>query len=266
LGDQDALFIVKFKLQRSGEARFYKLIFSDHVIEANNFEEAERSYFYVQSYIFLKDMVHRHRHHNAEDDTFVEMRRCVGDWRRNIAFQLMKRVIRRPVSGDADSYQEAIGILSYLKAYQHNVAEVYSLDSLNAMSGSLSAEYNKMKDKLASSKWIFGILYGLIVFCLNRFVSWKQEDIGLVQVLIVMLLATLIFIFAQNSGMLNYERRKWYTDTQKLVLFRPITSRILILGAILILFVVLVHFLGVTSYFSKLTELANGSFLTIEKR
>ena len=124
------LFKVRFKLKRCGQVRLFGIEFTDLVLNYGKFTTSDKSYLYAQCYIFLKDMVHRHRHHDSADDTFVEMRRYNRGWKKGIAFQLMRRIIKRPIKNDPESFQEALGVLAYLKSFQSHFGEFYKVDNI----------------------------------------------------------------------------------------------------------------------------------------
>lgn len=104
LDEQSPAFTVSFCLHRSGNLCLFGLKLGPKIapIDSENIHRLTK-YFIAQSYYFLKDAIHRHRHHNSGDDTFIEALLGEPGWQSRIAFQLMKRVIRRPIDRNLEA-------------------------------------------------------------------------------------------------------------------------------------------------------------------
>lgn len=215
LREKEELFKVRFVLRRSGYARLFGFETNPIFSNGADLSEEEKVYFYAQSYIFLKDMVHRHRHHSAGDDTFVEMQSSSAGWKRRIAYQLMKRVIRRPISGDPNSFQDASGILSYLQSYQKSLSiKVYDDIYLDVMKQSFAAEHIKLKDKIADMRFVYTVIVGIFSFISIRFIDWQAEEFGFLHFGVPLFLVLTSIYFLNKSRVLRYDENRYFLDAQ----------------------------------------------------
>lgn len=234
LFDNSGLFTIRFILRRSGYVRLFGFESTENLEDGDQLSEADRYYLYAQSYMFLKDMVHRHRHHNPSDDTFVEMQKSISGWKDRIAFQLMKRVIRRPIKGDPVSFQEAIGVIDYLTAFQTSLkVSVYTPTHLSAMKSSFSAEYSKSKDKISDMRWTYGVFVGLITFWSRRFVDWDAVKKGPEHIFVPMALVLIALYFLNKTRVFRYDENPFFLDLVSLIT-ASIYTRIVTLGLVLV--------------------------------
>lgn len=251
LRNNEAVFTVRFVLRRSGYARLFGFEASPIFSNAKELSETDKAYFYAQSYIFLKDMVHRHRHHSDADDTFVEMQNSSPGWKKRIAYQLMKRVIRRPINGDPDSFQDATGILSYLNSYQNSLSiNVFDVTNLDMMRQSFSAEHTKLKDRISDMRWIYTVLVGTVSFTAIRFIDWDAETYGYAHYAIPIFLFLLALYFMNKTRIIRYDENHYFLDFVTLYSTGK-TAKLFIWGALLLS-------LALAMYLWQLTPLFTG--------
>lgn len=234
LFDEQGLFTIRFILRRSGYMRLFGFQSTEMLEGGDTLSEQDKSYLIAQSYMFLKDMVHRHRHHNPADDTFVEMQRSSKGWKDRIAYQLMKRVIRRPIKGDPVSFQEAIGVTEYLVAFQSSLkVSVYADDHLKAMKSSFASEYSKAKDTISDMRWGYGVLVGLLTFGSRTFVDWDANTKGAEHVFVPMALVLIALFFLNKTRVIRYDENSFFLDVVSLVT-TSIYSKLITVGLVLI--------------------------------
>lgn len=120
------LVIVNFALMRTGEARVW---FQN---EYSQFDEEEHRQIARQAYFFLKDMTHRHVHHDQLDDQITPLTRfknetpedCLKsevDWRRETLWSLSRIADKRMGSDKLNYLREALGMLAYADAFQKSL-------------------------------------------------------------------------------------------------------------------------------------------------
>jgi len=243
LSGVEPAFQIQFCLSRAGLIKLFKLKLGQKLRETES-QEILYKYFVAQSYFFIKDMVHRHRHHGAEDDTFIEIQPSREGWKKMIAFQLSKRIIRRPVNLNLDSYQSAIGILAYLRAYQAAInTEVYSAKHMDAMEKSLKAEHDRLQHQLTARRWIGAGISSIVAFMSIRFVDWDTSSITPTQFFSTVTLITILVLTAHYTYVFNFSARRWFIELQKPLTAIPLRGRGMLIG-ITLLFLSLSYFLA----------------------
>jgi hypothetical protein len=122
-GSEAALVTVNFALMRTGEARLW---FHQEYPEFNDDEHRQIA---RQAYFFLKDMSHRHVHHDKLDDQITPLIRFKNgtaeqrlksevEWRRETLWSLSRLADKRMGSEKLNSLREALGMLAYADAFQ----------------------------------------------------------------------------------------------------------------------------------------------------
>lgn len=117
------LVTVNFALMRTGEARLW--FESEHP----QFNDEEHRQIARQAYFFLKDMSHRHVHHDQLDDQITPLIRFKNEtaeqrlkseveWRRETLWSLSRVADKLMASEKLNSLREALGMLAYADAFQ----------------------------------------------------------------------------------------------------------------------------------------------------
>lgn len=132
-----SLVTVDFALMRAGETRLW---FSQ---ENPQLDDEEHRQIARQAYFFLKDMTHRHVHHDQLDDQITPLTRFKNatvkdrlesevDWRRETLWSLSRIADKRMGSEKLNYLREALGILAYADAFQKSLL-VHIRDPENAL-------------------------------------------------------------------------------------------------------------------------------------
>jgi len=216
---------VDFVLSRTGRVCFRRLVLDERLQnQVNENGAAAIDYLFKQSYFFLKDMVHRHRHHRHSDDTFIECFVGGEGYKKNIAYQLGKRLIRRPIEKDQNTYQASLGILAYLSSYQRITGEtVYTNDSLESVKLSLQSEYTVKSNDAQNKKWLGAAAISLFTYVTAKASYWddglalldNSKD-GILQALTILAFFVLSSFVAFKSGVVNPARWYWYQEFMKI--------------------------------------------------
>lgn len=126
---QDADFAVAFRLSRTGAATFIvpQSLQDQDVRIADGVsiptEDALRT-LTAQCFYFLRDITHRHYHHNARSDTITSVwsDNNKGRWIRETLYELYKRVILARGVKYPSAQENALGILAYADAFEREIA------------------------------------------------------------------------------------------------------------------------------------------------
>lgn len=175
LQEHKPTFGLSFVIERNGIVKLHNLIIDNNNLDFEGYDNKHLvKEFVSQCYFFLKDMIHRHRHHSGGHDTFIEPQFDMEGWENKIAYQLGKRIIRRPINGNVESYQSTLGIIAYLRAFQNAVGkEVYYEKNIGFVEASLTAENQKLLFKITSQRWGWSIVIGFYTFLISKFVNWN---------------------------------------------------------------------------------------------
>lgn len=120
------LLVVEFALMRTGEVR----IWFDQ--ESAQFDDEGHRQLARQAYFFIKDMSHRHVHHDHLDDQITPLIRFKNstkkeklesevDWRRETLWSLSRMADKRMASEKLNYLREALGMLAYADAFQKSL-------------------------------------------------------------------------------------------------------------------------------------------------
>lgn len=117
-----AAIAVEFALMRTGEIRLWY---------ANDYDDLEESDYILaakQAYFFIKDMAHRHLHHDPASDQITPLVRfevveakpeqADTDWRRRTLWNLAREAERQGKLPRLDKQRQALGILAFADAFQ----------------------------------------------------------------------------------------------------------------------------------------------------
>ena len=134
-------------------------------------EEILRDGLPAQAYYFLKDIFHKHYHHEKHQDQYIRLTRLeatddvdddnphgyVDDvsWRYSTLRGLVRTVVERRQSGKAKAHKEAMGIIAYARAFQNTLARIQRRSPssqprpiLSRMFGSEAPVFRKSAPKL----------------------------------------------------------------------------------------------------------------------
>ncbi len=123
-----------FELTRDGVLRLTSPKFLDPDLEyaSLNFAQSQSQDFSAwvanQIYFYLRDIIHRHQHHDMSEDTILILRRADKadvEWRRDIIFSLYFRIIRAKRAVDFPYSVRALGILAYCSSFKRVSAPVF---------------------------------------------------------------------------------------------------------------------------------------------
>ena len=197
------VFRVKFCLTREGRCKIYDFKGAPN-LEAEGDNEGMQEYLCSQAYMFLRDMLHRHKHHHHSSDTFIDIKPNDRRWKKLIAYDLGKHVIKQPIRDKTHTYQDALGIISYLDSFQtiflkEESDKVYSDQHIVATQKSLEAEYNKITKRHSDLRWFFGIIMTIYVLAYSKLT--KDVEFLTLKPLIGFCVLVLLFLFAaERSG------------------------------------------------------------------
>ncbi len=124
--DTAGLITINFALMRTGEARIW---FEQ---ENSQFDDEAHHQLARQAYFFIKDMTHRHVHHDHLDDQITPLIRFKNetpedrlksevDWRRETLWSLSRMADKRMGSEKLNYLREALGMLAYADAFQKSL-------------------------------------------------------------------------------------------------------------------------------------------------
>jgi len=156
---QNADIRVYFRLLRSGEVFFSNPRFRDKELENNSLAYANskghdfRSWIANQAYFFLRDLCHRHQHHDAYSDTILILQDRTTlmprRWRLNIIYSLHFALIRAKRHSEVTSLAQALGLLSYAKSFEKICAKdpdwKDSKYNYNELTGSIEARLKELE-------------------------------------------------------------------------------------------------------------------------
>lgn len=119
---------LKFCLFRTGEIRLW----FDPETSFPGFDKQTYTYIANQAYLFIKDMTHRHIHHDGASDQITPLIKVSADkswvypeneakWRREILWSLAREAERQSCYETLAKQRESLGILSFADAYQKSI-------------------------------------------------------------------------------------------------------------------------------------------------
>lgn len=214
-------FEISFCLNRAGLLVMYDLTLGASFANAAraNARAINLKHLVDESYFFLKDMVHRHRHHHHYDDTFLRPIPYKANGLNAVAYQLGRRVIRRPINKNLDTYQSAVGILAYLRSCQSVIGtKVYTDEHLDNMKESLSAEHSRQVAVLNNKKWLGAAVITFYSFGISKFVNWQNAEIIALttpQFFAFFGLLAILVITAHYTYVFNWSEKSWFIELQK---------------------------------------------------
>ncbi len=191
---------IYFKLFRTGEVFFSRPVFKNKELETNTVAYANKdghdSSYWIpnQSYFFLRDICHKHQHHDAHSDTILVLQqRTLGDlsgWRRNVIYSLHYNIISSKRFGDGPSLVRSLGILGYCESFKkiserrgwtgapeyNNDALKQSIESRAREVGLLESDKDGRFGRNAARIGLFLGFYGIFVAIIVMMVQPSIED------------------------------------------------------------------------------------------
>lgn len=242
------VFEVTFRLKRNGMCGFKNIVISDSLITFEGARKHFEEYLVSQSYMFLRDMVHRHKHHDPKSDTFLDLKTVTHNPRpltaikNSISYDLGKMVITQPLKDEPETIQNSLGILAYLNSFQNSVGvTTYDETHSATIKASLNAEYSKINMRLTGLRWACGVILGFMYFLsktgptsIGQPNEWTQFD-----AVFLSLTVGIILYMGQITKVYDLRKSAWSMELTRAFLYYKIPSIISILVAIGLLFLVI---------------------------
>lgn len=177
IGDCDKVFSANFIVKRDGACKVSGLNFGDTIIYDGEYSHVEE-WAASQTYMFLKDILHRHKHHPKSSDTFLDIRTVAQGqpWKRHVAYNLGKMAIKSPDVDKPETFQNTLGVISYLQSLigTHEIRGLYEESNIVAWKASLNAEYSNVLFHVTGRRWFSGAVIAFYTFCGARLVTWDE--------------------------------------------------------------------------------------------
>lgn len=118
---------IDFILDRDGTVLFGKPQFKDSELQYASEDYARQlghdfgKWIVDQSYFFLRDLSHTHKHHAPTSDTILitqDRDREDIQWRKNVIYSLYYHIIRTRRFGDAESQFQSLGVHAYCMSFK----------------------------------------------------------------------------------------------------------------------------------------------------
>lgn len=198
----DPIFEITFRLKRNGICGFGEASISDDILIYSGPKEFFQEYLASQAYMFLRDMVHRHKHHDPKSDTFLDLNKITQEQKtptaikKRVSYNLGKMVITQPQKDEPETIQNSLGILAYLTSFQNSTGiTTYDSQHSAAIKASLDAEYSRINLRLTSIRWACGVLLGVYYFLgkihpftFNQSFEWTHANVLYLTVLVAIIL------------------------------------------------------------------------------
>lgn len=174
-------YSAKFETSRNGITEIEVdegLVNSDRFDPDWNFNRTRQMHLMLtaQLFFFLRDIGHRHRHHNPRTDTLVDIYRYDGSddiqWRLSTLYRIYRKIITLNRSPKEDTFDDALGLIAYADTFQkislvdHDESAFKSLSVYHSenMKLSVAATRSKMEYRLLEHEkksdtlrnWILG--------------------------------------------------------------------------------------------------------------
>ena len=118
----------RFELYRTGEFRLQQVQSIPVEPDGEMTQEEFDAILSSQVYYFVKDIAHRHYHHQRTSDNLLPLTPLRKDddvsWRRETLWSLARAVLEMRRSGKLPGYKSALGVLAYAEAFQGLLARV----------------------------------------------------------------------------------------------------------------------------------------------
>lgn len=124
LNIQEGLISAKFKILRNGET--YIKILQKEKNEVIKYSEDSEEVIVTQIYYFLKDCLHKHRHHSQSTDSILNIYALDNEkdqdlqqkqWKLDVLYTLYRKVINRRRNGSTVDLSDSLGVLAYAESF-----------------------------------------------------------------------------------------------------------------------------------------------------
>ena len=168
---KDQIFACSYKLQRDGTCQFFAPKLSPNVVWNEGSSTSETTaYLMSQCYMFLKDMLHRHKHHFYTTDTIISLHPRHGplSWKSRICYDLMRYVVKFTSGKTPKTYTNSLGTLAYLEAFSNLLSpseceQTFSKLNIETLTRSLEAEKEKTAFITSQRLWVAGSMLPVLL-------------------------------------------------------------------------------------------------------
>jgi hypothetical protein len=161
-------FHVNFELERNGFVQFsIPTVNNNSILDQN--EENERN-IVNHCYFFLRDMCHKHQHHNPRSDTLLTVLKVEDEaedntWKRHILYSLLYHVVQYKRRAKSQVQAQARGIISYTRTFErlaHLEDSSLFLEELDSSILSKESEISAIQNTRAAARsFAFSILFSV---------------------------------------------------------------------------------------------------------
>ena len=178
---------IYFRLMRTGEVFFSRPLFRDAPTEENTSAYSKKigndySYWISnQFYFFLRDISHRHQHHDPHSDTILvlqrrEIEKDSMEWRKNIIYSLHYYIIGSKRHGNVPSLVQSLGILAYCESFESISRRYGVLPPYNneALIQSIDSRIREIENRFNRSAIYFGSIIAILAIICTFFAMLVQ--------------------------------------------------------------------------------------------
>lgn len=242
IGSCEKVFSASYVVHRKGACKIHNVEFGPD-INFNGPESDAKEWIASQTYMFLKDILHRHKHHPESSDTFIDLK-AVSDgshWKRYVAYNLGKMAIKGPDVENPITFKNTIGVISYLESLLESfkIDDIYTNKNIEAWKSSLEAEHSNITFQIGGRRWIGGAIMAIISF-IGSWLHWKDlskwTEWNLIYLAAYLAILYGVFQYAHIYSAIGNRQR--LTDILKIASYnRLLSSIILIIIACVILWI-----------------------------
>lgn len=204
------IFSVEFLLERTGQVTFENFLQSENLSLYDPNEEFDKSATY-QSYMFLRDMAHRHKHHHHGDDKFLGLKASTEDWKDSVAFDLGRQIIRQPKSSVSSTYLDVIGVTAYLETFQNlflKKSPIYSEDQLASLRESLKSENQRIVTRNTDRRYRWGLIIAFLTLIVGKSVNFR-DGISKAEYASLIFLGVMALIAMQHGAFFSIKNNRF---------------------------------------------------------
>ena len=238
IGGCDKVFSAKYKLFRNGECKITCVLIGENITFKGEYKHVEE-WIASQCYMFLKDILHRHKHHPKSSDTFLDIKIWQRDdpWKKYIAYSLGNMAIKTPNTDKPTTFQNTLGVLSYLQSllHSHSLTHLYDDENIKAWRSSLTAEHANITFNITGRRWLSGLILSAYSFSSKIFIN-AEPGMQLGDYIYWGIYAVLLASILQFSSIYSIMNWRWVTDVYKVLSNKSLlATACLILVAILLI-------------------------------
>jgi len=249
--ERNKIFSVDCTLFRNGFCYFSSpQIGSNTKWNEGSTEANVKEYMTAQTYMFLRDLLHRHKHHDGSTDTIIDIYKPTQQphWKLRLKFDLMRYVIKYTSGRTPKSYTNSMGTLAYVSAFADLFPERlkksgFSEFNISAIKDSLESERERAKNTTSSRLWFAGT--GLTILLAATRMALGKTPTTLDYSLAFFIIVTAWIVALYWTGILTFSRTPWLVWMNEPLVGLP--KRILGLGIIFFSLILLVFSLTLVS-------------------